>query len=106
MQVGMAGYASQYPNTEILLFEPNREDPQVFFTNPFSFADRHWVCEHAYHTTRRDLWVRRETLAPVLASHGIRLRVERLVAPEHPVSTPLPAADNHGSLTPILVAAR
>ena len=105
MQVGMAGYATRYPNTDILLFEPNRDDPQVFFANPFSFADRRWVCEHAYQTTRRELWIRRESLAPVLARHGLRLRVEQLTDPNRPVSTTLMVADDLNNPSTVLAAA-
>ncbi|MFO1432900.1 MAG: patatin-like phospholipase family protein [Candidatus Competibacteraceae bacterium] len=84
MQVGMAGYARRYPNTDLLLFEPNSDDPQVFFANPFSFADRREVYTHAYQATLRDLWTRRETLAPILARQGLRLQVERLATSKPP----------------------
>ena len=49
-----------------------------FFTNVFSFSGRHWVCEHAYQTTRQDLLARRGELQPVLARHGIRMRMDVL----------------------------
>jgi hypothetical protein len=50
----------------------------MFFTNVFSFSGRHWVCEHAYQTTRQDLLARREELEPILARHGIRMRLDLL----------------------------
>ena len=53
-------------------FEPNRDDAKMFFTNVFSFSGRHWVCEHAYQTTRRDLLTRRAELEPIFARHGLR----------------------------------
>ncbi|NJN48169.1 MAG: hypothetical protein HC808_18710 [Candidatus Competibacteraceae bacterium] len=48
MQVGMANYKSQYPQADIVLFEPNLDDSKMFFTNVFSFSNRNRVCEHAY----------------------------------------------------------
>ena len=36
------------------------------------------VCEHAYQRTRRDLLKRRHELEPVLARHGIGLRLDVL----------------------------
>jgi NTE family protein len=74
MKVGMAKYDSLYPDAKLVLFEPDRHDSRMFFTNLFSYSDRENVCQHAYRTTRRDLRDRREELAPVLAAHGITLR--------------------------------
>ena len=36
------------------------------------------MCEIGYRATRRDLWRRRQALAPILARHGYRLRTEIL----------------------------
>ncbi len=74
MKVGMAKYDSLYPDAKLVLFEPDRHDSRMFFTNVFSYSDRENVCQHAYRTTRRDLRDRREELEPVLATHGITLR--------------------------------
>ncbi|HQC71706.1 MAG TPA: patatin-like phospholipase family protein [Candidatus Competibacteraceae bacterium] len=78
LQVGMQKYDSEYPNSDVIMFEPNSDDAKMFFTNVFSFSGRHWVCEHAYQTTRQDLLARREELEPVLARHGIRMRLDLL----------------------------
>lgn len=78
LQVGMQKYDSEYPNSDVIMFEPNSDDAKMFFTNVFSFSGRHWVCEHAYQTTRQDLLARREELEPVLARHGIRMRIDLL----------------------------
>ena len=78
LQVGMQKYDSEYPNSDVVMFEPNSDDAKMFFTNVFSFSGRHWVCEHAYQTTRQDLLARREELEPVLARHGIRMRIDLL----------------------------
>lgn len=78
MAVGMKPYATQYPQTDILLFMPNRDDPKMFFTNVFSYANRRRVCEHAYQTTRQDLLARKDELIPILKRAGITLRVDLL----------------------------
>ena len=55
----MERYKSVYPNTDIVLFEPNRADADMFFTNLFSYSSRRRLCEHAYQKTREELWKRR-----------------------------------------------
>jgi hypothetical protein len=63
----------------------------MFFTNVFSYANRHRVFEHAYCLTLRDLAARRPQLEPILARYGIRMREEALecVLPEQPRGGPL-----------------
>jgi NTE family protein len=78
MKAGMARYADLYPDRDILLFEPNRRDADMFFARIFSFAQRVRVCEHAYQTTRADLRNRQDDLKPLLARYGIALRSDIL----------------------------
>jgi hypothetical protein len=74
MQVGLARYAQQYPDTDQLVFEPNPNDGELFFTNVFSFAARRRVCQIAYRNTLADLRLRAGVLRPMLAAYGITLR--------------------------------
>jgi predicted acylesterase/phospholipase RssA len=78
MQAGMAGYARQYPHADVLLFEPAREDAEMFLANVFGYARRERVCALAFEATRADLRARAATLAPVLARHGLALDHARL----------------------------
>ena len=78
MEVGMARYEKEFPNADIVLFEPDHADADMFFTNVFSYSSRQRLCEHAYQQTRRALLQRREELAPKLARHGISLRMKVL----------------------------
>jgi predicted acylesterase/phospholipase RssA len=80
LEVGMSKYEHDYPGADVVLFEPDRSDASMFYTNVFSYADRHRVCEHAYQRTRQDLFARRQVLAPVLRRHGIELRLDVLRA--------------------------
>ena len=78
MQVGMRTYKQSYPNTDVLLFEPDRGDDELFFKNVFRYADRKRLAEHAYQRTRRDLLANAASLRRILTRHGIRLRVDVL----------------------------
>jgi NTE family protein len=75
---GMERYKTAYPDTDIVLFEPNRSDADMFFTNLFSYSSRRRLCEHAYQKTREELWRRRHELAPLLARHGVTIRTNVL----------------------------
>jgi NTE family protein len=92
--VGMSNYDVEYENADVILFEPNRDDAKMFFTNVFSFANRRWVCEHAYQMTRSDLLARHRELESVLARHGITLRVDILEDPSRHFSTGLYEEDS------------
>lgn len=72
MQVGLARYAQQYPDVDQLVFEPNPQDGELFFTNAFSFAARRRICELAYRNTLDDLRRNADRLRPLFAAHGLR----------------------------------
>ncbi|MFC4821468.1 patatin-like phospholipase family protein [Dokdonella ginsengisoli] len=80
-QAGASRYPQRYANADRVLFEPNADDVEMFFTNVFSFASRRRVAEHAYRSTFADLHERRDELAPLFERHGLRLRDEVLDAP-------------------------
>ena len=82
MTVGFASYAPRYPDQEVILLEPPRDDYRMFFTNIFSFSSRKSVCEHAYNSTRKLLNERREELEPILESFGMHLRHDLLNDPD------------------------
>lgn len=91
MRVGMERYAHDYPDADIVLFEPGRDDAQIFFANVFSYADRRRLAEHAYQHTRAELRRRRQELEPILARHGLALDIDvladrdrRLIGPSIP----------------------
>lgn len=96
MRVGMSKYDSQFTDAKVVLFEPDRHDSQMFFTNVFSYTSRANVCQHAYQTTRRDLRLRREELAPVFAAHGLRLREKLLAETERHFTSALAARGSVG----------
>jgi NTE family protein len=71
LELGMKGYEASHPGTDILLFEPDQRDPEMFLANTFGYAQRRLLAEHAYQRTRADLRSRRSTLRVQLARHGI-----------------------------------
>jgi predicted acylesterase/phospholipase RssA len=78
MKVGMEKYRTQYPRARVVLFEPDREDAQMFFANIFGYRQRKRICALAFAKTRRNLLARARELAPAFAAHGIALRLDRL----------------------------
>ena len=78
LEVGIARYATRFPDADLVLFEPGRDEYAMFFSNIFSFASRREVCELAYKNTRHELWERRRTLGPLFAKHGLTLRLDVL----------------------------
>jgi NTE family protein len=81
LDIGLKGYAQSYPDTTILLFEPDPRDPQLFLANTFSYRQRRALAEHAYQQTRQQLRARREHLAERLAPHGLTLDAAALDDP-------------------------
>ncbi len=74
MQIGLVKHQQQFPDIDQLIFEPNAQDAELFFTNAFSFANRQRIAEIGYRNVMADLRNRGESLAPVLAAHGLRIR--------------------------------
>ncbi|MFE8072870.1 patatin-like phospholipase family protein [Marinobacteraceae bacterium S3BR75-40.1] len=99
MKAGIAQYAKEYPDREIVVFEPTRDDAKLFFSNVFSFQSRRMVCEHAYQMTRRDLLLRADELEEKLAPYGITLRRDYLEDEQRTISTSL-----YGEMLPLYVA--
>lgn len=89
MKVGMEKYQRQYPAADIVLFEPEREDADMFFANIFSYTHRKRLCEAAYRSTRRNLLQRQRALVPLLDKHGIGLNIARLGEPDRTIDRAL-----------------
>jgi NTE family protein len=73
LELGLKGYAQSHPATDILLFEPDPRDPEMFLANSFSVSTRRRLAEHAYQCTRELLRSRRSSLAVQLARHGVTI---------------------------------
>lgn len=73
LALGLKHYERAYPGTDIILFEPDHRDTELFLANTFSYRQRRRLAEHAYQQTRAMLCERAASLAPQLARHGIGL---------------------------------
>ena len=103
--LGMERAAQTYPDSDLLLFQPEPTEHSLF-TNLFRFHSRRKVCEIGYDQTRKDLWNRREALGPLLGKHGLGLRLEALADPTRSVWDCLePPAEKASGLTDRLEAA-
>ena len=101
MRVGMERYAKEFPNADVVLFEPAQEDEVIFFANMFSYADRRALAEHAYRHTLSELRRRSHELAPVFARHGVELDLSALRVDERPASKPSQSGTLWNSVQPL-----
>ncbi|HEX7892049.1 MAG TPA: patatin-like phospholipase family protein [Ramlibacter sp.] len=81
LALAMKHYASAYPNTDIVLLEPDPADAELRQAGIFGYGQRKRIAGHAYRATLD--WLRSEerSLAPRFARHGIALRSEVLHDP-------------------------
>lgn len=89
LRVGMEKYTKEYPNADVVLFEPDREDTDMFFANLFSYSQRKKLCSIAFQKTRENLLARAQTLEPPLQRHGIAIRHDRLHDLQRPITQAL-----------------
>jgi predicted acylesterase/phospholipase RssA len=95
LELGMKGYESSHPDTDIVLFEPDHHDPQLFLANIFSVSQRARLAEHAYQSTRRRLRSQRSRFAALFTRHGLRLDDDALDDPSRVlVAAPLRASQH------------
>lgn len=88
MVLGMKQYERAYPQTDIILIEPDHRDPELYLANTFSYAQRRHLAEHAYQQTRRMLRSRTTGLSQKLHRHGITLHHDALDDPHRHLSAP------------------
>jgi predicted acylesterase/phospholipase RssA len=81
MKTGFKKYAHTHPDADLLLVEPEYEENALFFSNVFSFSNRHDVAECAYQATRNHLLAQADTLQPMLERNGLTLRLDALKDP-------------------------
>ena len=96
MALGMKHYERAYPNTDIILIEPDHRDPELYLANTFSYAQRRHLAEHAYQQTRQMLRSRKTGLSTKLGHHGITLKHEVLDDPRRHLSAPPKSATRIG----------
>lgn len=88
--LGMKQYERLYPETDIILIEPDQRDPELYLANTFSYAQRHHLAEHAYQQTRLMLRTHKVALSAKLARHGISLNFKALNDKKRFLTKPIP----------------
>jgi NTE family protein len=90
LALGLKHYERAYPDSDIVLIEPDQRDAELFFANTFSYRQRREMAEHAYQQTRQLLSERQAELAPKLARHGVHIDMVALHDPAQRLLPPAP----------------
>ena len=101
MRAGMERYAREFPDADVVLFEPAQDDEVIFFANIFSYADRRRLAEHAYRHTLSEMKRRARELGPILARHGLSLDHSVLEGAQAELSEPSQAGKWWDSVKPL-----
>jgi NTE family protein len=88
MELGMKNYERAYPDTDIILIEPDHRDPELYLANTFGYGRRRHLAEHAYQQTRQMLRSRKTLLSAKLARHGVHLNHAALDNPKAHLCAP------------------
>ncbi|EAR08558.1 patatin-like phospholipase family protein [Reinekea blandensis] len=75
---GFRQYQRDYPDKDIILFEPKPDDAVWFFANEFSFRNRVQMVDSAYRATLADISQRQDELNGMLAPYGLAIQPEHL----------------------------
>jgi NTE family protein len=97
LELGMKGYENSHPHTDILLFEPDHRDPEMFLANLFGYGQRRLHAEHAYQQTRAQLRSQRSSLSATLARHGLALNHSALDDPKRLLLSRKPRPATHAA---------
>jgi predicted acylesterase/phospholipase RssA len=89
LKSGLKHMKRDFPDKEVLLFEPPRNDANLFFSSVFSFSARKMMCESAYQLTRANLRERADELEKILSPAGISIRHDILSDDSRTLSTGL-----------------
>ena len=101
MRIGFSKYRRNYPGSDLLLQEPDRDDEAIFYTNLFSFSSRYRLIEHAYQVTRQNLLENRDALSPLLARYGYELNIDLLKKKPHTIRDSL--KNDRGADAPVAI---
>ena len=96
LELGMKHYERAYPDTDIVLLEPDHRDTEMYLANTFSYGQRRQMAEHAYQQTRQMLRSRKTTLSAKLARHGVSMNMQILDDPKRHLVAARPAATRVG----------
>jgi len=75
---GLQQLRDQYPEVDIVMFEPEANDEMVFNYHLMRYSSRQLIARHAYDVTKERLLNEADRLAPIFRRHGLDLDPERL----------------------------
>lgn len=78
LKTGLAKYKDDYPESDIILVEPDPKDEVMFKSNLFSYSQRAKLCDYAYNHTRSQLLKRMDDIQPILERHGLEFNRSNL----------------------------
>ncbi len=96
MELGMKHYERTYPDTDIILIEPDNRDPELYLANTFSYSQRRAFAEHAYQQTRHMLRSNKTLLSHKLNKCGITINAAVLNDPKRQLVQPVPPTSRLG----------
>ena len=75
---GLQQLRDQYPEVDIVLFEPEASDQMVFNYHLMRYSSRQQIAQHAYESTKERIIREADKLAPIFRRHGLELDPEKL----------------------------
>ena len=73
MQFGLEAFRRQYPETGVILLEPDQSDANLFMHSPMNFAARRAILEEGYTSTIRQLRDEQSPIRQTLEKYGIQV---------------------------------
>lgn len=98
-RTGFKKYEHTHPDADLILIEPDYEETRLFFSNIFSFSNRHDVAEMAYQATRQHLRDCAGEIDAKLNRHGLTLDMDVLEDPNRSLFRDLDALPTPGHRT-------
>jgi predicted acylesterase/phospholipase RssA len=78
LDLALKMYRREYPDVDIVLIEPGREESLLFFQSPMSSLARNHIMNYGYNLSLIQFQDRYEKLREVFARHGIRIAADHL----------------------------
>jgi len=75
---GLKQLRDQYPEVDVVMFEPEANDAMVFQYHLMRYSSRQQIAAHAYETTKERILRDADRLVPLFARHGLSLDPDRL----------------------------
>lgn len=75
-EFGLKRFKQEYPNIDILIFQPTSSDDMLFLTGVMDFDSRKNILNYGYYSTAAELKLNFAEYQEIFKKHGIRLKTE------------------------------